>query len=222
MKRRIEAVTLDQEEKEKRKRMAAEGGDGEGKDEEDDKEEEAVNEQDELDEIERKLRDHEAWLERERQAKNEFEAKQKKQAEEEETRRAEEELRREAQATQLRVNEAAIEAARSMNAAAANKRAAPTDLTDPNNCEFYMRTGACRYGEVCKKLHPEIEVRKAGIVSKFLCAMKCSSLHCVCAGVHHSFTPYLLSILRSAPKSSFPTCSTRPRCNRSSPRPRVT
>ena len=161
MKRRIAAVTVAKEEREKRRKSAEE----EEEDEEEEREaegkeeEDGVNEQDELDEIERKLRDHEAWLEREKRAKDAFDLKKRKEEEDEKRRLEEEEeeaARKEAEASrQFRINEAAIEAAR---ATAAAKPPPPTDLSDPNNCDFYMRTGACRYGEVCKRLHPEIEV----------------------------------------------------------------
>ena len=160
MKRRIQAVTVAKEEREKRRKAVDDDGTGEAGSE---KEEEGaegdengyandIAEQDDLDEIERKLREHEAWLVREKQAKREFE--EKKSAEEDrrkEERRAEEELRKEAEEVEMRNLQVAAEAEKA-------KPPAPTDVNDPNNCEFYMRTGTCRYGKDCKRLHPEIEV----------------------------------------------------------------
>lgn len=154
MKRRIEAVRIDAKEREARKRRENEETEKEKKL---DKREwspvsdaETDEEQIELDEIEAKLRQHEAWLERENAAKLQFEKK-----------REEENLpKKESQENDVGKTES-VEAGSSANNESSwqeiEKKTTPDHVDKKDNCDFFMRTGVCRYGLECQRQHPEPE-----------------------------------------------------------------
>lgn len=112
----------------------------------DDTQNQVVPPQDILEEEKKHAEEYQAWLERERQFQEEF----KKKKEEREQRRQEWKKKQELR-QKMRVARHDFSSHALKELAMARPDYDPT--SDPRNCPFYLKTGACKYGASCKRFH---------------------------------------------------------------------